>query len=99
VPGPAPVAPAALHLLRLARVTPDQAVLLPGTGLRALHLTTAQAGPAGGAVICLDGELIVDLAGGAFVRLRAGEACALSAAHSLLPVLASCTVLLSGEGA
>lgn len=96
MPGPPPSPPAALHLTRLAKVTPDSAVWLPGTGLQALHLTRAHAGEAGGAVICLEGELLIDFAGGAFLHLRPGEACALPLAYRLLPARGQCTALRVG---
>jgi len=99
LPGPPPQPPAALHLTRLAKVTPDQPVWLPGTGLRALHLTRAHVGEAGGAVLCLEGELLIDFADGAFLHLRSGEACSLGLAHRLLPARRHCTALhIGGEG-
>ncbi|WP_420596441.1 hypothetical protein [Deinococcus sp.] len=95
MPGPAPQPPAALNLRRLSQVTPNQAVTLPGTLLRAVHLTAPCWGQAGGAAICLDGELLIDFADGAFVLLRPGEACALPLAHQLRPARGHCTALLS----
>lgn len=93
MPGPLPQPPAALHLLRLAKATPNHAVWLPETALAALHLTEPQTGSAGGAVICLEGELLIDFEGGAFVHLKEGEACALPAAYRLMPIRQDCTVL------
>lgn len=94
MPGPPPRPPAALNVLRLAKVTPDSAVWLPATNLRALHLTRPFAGVAGGAVMCLEGELLIDFEGGAFLHLRSGEACALPSSHRLLPARGTCTALL-----
>ncbi len=96
MPGPPPQPPAALHLARLAKVTPDQRVLVPGSTLQALHLTRAQPGLSGGAAVCLEGELLVDFADGSFLHLRPGEACALPQAHRLLPARERCTALLVG---
>lgn len=70
-----PTAPAALHLLRLAQSSPEQALELPGGGLSVLHLSRAQDGGAAGCwYVCLEGTLILDLPHGDFVQLKAGEA-------------------------
>ncbi|TSA86129.1 hypothetical protein FNU79_08060 [Deinococcus detaillensis] len=98
MPSLPPHPPAALNVLRLAKVTPDVAVWLPATNLRALHLTRPTSGAAGGAVICSEGELLIDFEGGAFLHLRQGEACALPSAHRLLPARGTCTVLLVAQG-
>ncbi|ADV68338.1 hypothetical protein [Deinococcus maricopensis] len=64
-----------LHLVRLAQATPDTRVALPGSAaLAALHVTrkTPDA-PSGAWYVLLDGELVLDLPGGQFAHLRAGE--------------------------
>ncbi|GHF95848.1 hypothetical protein GCM10017783_04700 [Deinococcus piscis] len=73
--------PAPLHLPRLAAATPDTWVTLPAGGLpfvqRALHLTrrlpAQTAHPAGEWLLCLTGDVVVDLPAGQWARLRAGE--------------------------
>jgi len=83
--------PEALHLTRLAKATPDEALELPGTGgaLRALHLTRKQqADDMDCWIVCLAGEVLIDLPSNAFTHLRAGETCRVPAdtPRSLTPV-------------
>ena len=49
MPSSAPQPPHTLHLVRLAKATPNRAVALPGLNLRALHLTAPYCDTAGGA--------------------------------------------------
>ena len=46
---------------------------LPGSAARVLGLTGRVAGTAPGYLICLAGEVVVDLPAGDFVKLRVGE--------------------------
>ena len=94
MPGPAPRPPAALNLLRLAQVTQDAPVRLPGTGVRALILTVPHGGVPGGAVVCMDGELLIDFDDGGFAHLKSGDACALDRPHQLRPLRGRCAALL-----
>jgi len=72
---PADFAPtAALHLLRLAQSSPEQALELPGGKLSVLHLSRGQDGGSGACwYVCLEGTLILDLPHGDFVQLKVGE--------------------------
>lgn len=73
--------PAPLHLPRLAAAAPDTWVTLPAAGLpfvqSALHLTrrlpAQTAHPQGEWLLCLSGDVVVDLPAGQWARLRAGE--------------------------
>jgi hypothetical protein len=88
--------PDALHLLRLAQSSPEQALELPGGGLSVLHLTKAQSGGDLACwYICLEGALILDLAHGDFVQLKLGESYQMAAGQlrKLTPVRAT-TVLV-----
>lgn len=77
--------PAPLHLPRLAAAAPDTWVTLPTGALpfaqSVLLLTRRLPGqaahPAGEALLCLTGEVVIDLPAGHWVRLRAGETLAL----------------------
>ncbi|GGM14094.1 hypothetical protein [Deinococcus aerophilus] len=67
-------APQSLHLPRLAQATPGEWVRLPGGHVQIVALAGTLTGPAvTGWLICLGGEVIVDLPLNNFVRLRSGE--------------------------
>ena len=68
-----PAPPAPLNLPRLAQSMAGQWVSLPGSAARVLGLTERVAGTAPGYLICLAGEVVVDLPAGDFVKLRVGE--------------------------
>ncbi|ULH16723.1 cupin domain-containing protein [Deinococcus sp. KNUC1210] len=90
--------PDALHLLRLARSSPERPVELPGGSLRVLHLTARQDGGAAACwYVCLEGTLILDLPHGDFVQVRAGESYQAPAgeARTLMPVGAVTVLLIS----
>ncbi len=66
--------PQALHLPRLAQGAPGEWVRLPGADVQVVALTGTLTGPAvTGWLVCLGGEVIVDLPLNNFVRLRPGE--------------------------
>lgn len=66
--------PQTLHLARLAQATPGEWVWLPGGELRVLSPSGKHGGdPVTGWLVCLGGEVIVDLPHGNFVRLRPSE--------------------------
>ncbi|GGR30006.1 hypothetical protein [Deinococcus ruber] len=91
--------PDALHLLRLARSSPERPVELPGGSLRVLHLTTRQHGGAAACwYVCLEGTLILDLPHGDFVQVRAGESYQApeGEARTLTPVGAVTVLLILG---
>ncbi|MFC4639688.1 hypothetical protein [Deinococcus hohokamensis] len=75
MPGRArPEVPQALHLARLAQATPGAWVALPGGRVRTLNLSGRLDGPAlTGWLVCLSGEVVVDLPLSNFVRLRPSE--------------------------
>lgn len=98
MPTPPPHTPDVLHLLRLAQTVPDEAVTLPHSRARVLWLRQQQPLPHATSVLCLQGEVIIDFAGGGFVQLHSGELCALSStANSALPVLKEALLLLLEE--
>ena len=68
-----PAPPAPLNLPRLAQSMAGQWVSLPGSAARVLGLTGRVTGTAPGYLICLAGEVVVDLPAGDFVKLRVGE--------------------------
>lgn len=68
-----PLPPQSLHLPRLAQSAPGQWVQLPGSAARVLALGGKISEQGGGALLCLVGEVVVDLPTGAFVHLRTGE--------------------------
>ncbi|MFC6618475.1 cupin domain-containing protein [Deinococcus radiophilus] len=82
MPGPAP-----LHLPRLAAAQSDTWVALPaGEALVSQHvlqltrkLPGQQVQGAGEWVLCLSGEVVIDLPAGQWLRLQAGETVALPA--------------------
>ena len=92
--------PDTLHLVRLARATPDRTVALPGTRtLATLHLARPYRDEAVQRwYVCLSGEVLLDLPHGAFVHLRTGETARLEAGmtRTLTPVREA-TVLLVTE--
>lgn len=89
--------PTPLHLLRLAQGSPGQWLTLPGAALRVV----AVAGPvrgAGGSLLCLSGEAVVDLPDRSFVRLQAGEAQQIGGAWQATALAAGTTLLLAPDG-
>lgn len=68
-----PPPPAPLHLPRLAQGMAGQWVQLPGSAARVLGLTGRVEEARPGSLVCLSGEVVVDLPTGDFVRLRSGE--------------------------
>ncbi len=66
--------PQSLHLARLAQGSPNQWVILPNSPLKVIQLTGKLQGPqVGGYLVCLSGELVLDLPKGQYVRLCASE--------------------------
>ena len=94
---PRPPVPAPLHLLRLAQGTPGEWLVLPGGAGRVVQLSAPlSAQTLGGWLLCLRGEVIVDLPEGDFVRLRAGECFLLSAVWDALPTREGTVLALFG---
>lgn len=93
---PRPAPPAPLHFVRLAAGSPGVWVTLPGGGLRVIQLVGQVAMDVPGWVLCLKGEVVIDLPDGDFVRLRAGEGYQLVSAWEVLPTRDGTTLLLMG---
>ena len=92
--------PAPLHFVRLAAGSPGVWVALPGDGpgggLRVIQLVGSVSMDASGWLLCLKGEVVIDLPDGDFVRLRAGEGYQLSTSWAVLPTRDGTTLLLMG---
>ena len=73
-------------------------VQLPGSPARVLGLTGRTVETAPGDLVCLAGEVVVDLPAGAFVRLRAGEALRVGGGGWQALATAAGTVLLHLPG-
>ncbi|WP_027480579.1 hypothetical protein [Deinococcus pimensis] len=95
--------PDTLHLVRLAKATPNAPVALPGTDGRmtSVHLATRLPdAPLDRWYVCLAGEVLVDLPYGAFVHLRAGETARVTAgtARTLTPVREATVLVVDHTG-
>ena len=93
---PRPNPPAPLHFVRLAAGSPGVWVALPGGGLRVIQLVGQVSMDVAGWVLCLKGEVVIDLPDGDFVRLRAGEGYQLTTSWDVLPTRDGTTLLLMG---
>ncbi|MFC6591848.1 hypothetical protein ACFP81_07385 [Deinococcus lacus] len=91
-------APQALHLPRLAAAQPGHWVGVPGSALAVITLRHALAPQAqAGWLTCLSGEVVIDLPGGDWVRLQAGEAYSVPAGWRATAGAAQPTLLLARE--